>query len=601
MNYKKSKISFFTCIAMCSVGLLAQINALRGADEVEKENVVVTQVVEDVVVEPAKLELAVAAEVEDVVSIKKFLKTIESGDDSEELETRLNSLIRSVVGSPIPVDQYFEPLGLEIMRLVQRIESLRVFGRTVEPHASDYYILLPENLGADHRNLKYYQWLVQVVYVVQACLQNKEIDPNCLQASYSAYHCAGIKGYEWLQSAPIYFENIFKYLARNAESAENPYLCESLLSGHKRTELLAELAGRARVEDVVHPTKETLDFVVFNAKKGPDTLLSALGLSSENSVQILLDAITDKRLFTKDKPGFYDTMNRRLYTDKDGEAFVKHQIVLFYNHYTALPNADSLSWCATLLKGMAHIADAANTDEKLKSDYQQRLIDHKAAAPYLAGIGAEPESETERLSWSERLTEWKNAHQTEFLQWESGETALSRNYRNEHFMLRYNAILSRIDQDPAQLAQFIKEDFARLFNEKYIELDPSDLFQSMAYVTLLLNFKVCNLSHWNLIPNSTDVGSGGAKLQIASGWNYSLSPSAHDINVLRTVGADGQVCYLKLVRTNDYAGLAKAIRDERALGFPKITELSLNASSANAFPVGEGVVDATKAEEKADA
>ena len=596
MNYKKSKISFFTCIAMCSVGLLAQTNALRAADEVEKENVVVTKVVEDVVVDPAKLELAAVADVEDVVSIKKFLKTIESGDGSEESETRLNSLIRSVVGSPIPADQYFEPLGLEIMRLVQRIESLRVFGRTAEPHASDYYTLLPENLGADHRNLKYYQWLAQVVYVVQACLQNKEIDPNCLQASYSAYHCAGIKGYEWLQSSPIYFENIFKYLARNAESAENPYFSASALYTKKLADLGDELADRFTIDGGVHPTKGNLKFTVFNAKQGSDSLLSAFGLSYENSVQILLDAITDKRLFTRDKPGFYDTINRRLYTIKGGEAFVKQQIVLFYNHYTALPTADSLSWCAALLKGMAHIVDAADTDEKLKSDYQQRLIDHKAAAPYLAEIGAEPESETERLSWSERLTEWRKANQTEFLQWESGETALSKNYRNEHFMLRYNAILSRIDQDPAQLAQFIKEDFARLFNEKYIELDPSDLFQSMAYVTLLLNFKVCNLSHWNLIPNSTDVGTDGAKLQIASGWNYSLSPSAHDINVLRTV-EDGHVRYLKLVRTNDYAGLAKAIRDERA----KITELSLNASLANAFPVGEAVVDANKAEEKADA
>jgi hypothetical protein len=214
MNYKKSKLSFFMCIAMCSVSLLAQTNALRAADEVEEEKkVIASSVVEEAAVDPEKLELAAAVEVEDLNSIKKFLKEIEKGESPEELETNFNVIIRSIVGSPIPEDQYFDSLGLDIIRSVQKIESLRIFSLK-EPHASDYYTLLPENLHKTHINLKYYEWLSQVVYTVHACLQNKVADEERLRGGYSAYFCGGVKGYEWLQTAPKYFEKILGLLAK---------------------------------------------------------------------------------------------------------------------------------------------------------------------------------------------------------------------------------------------------------------------------------------------------------------------------------------------------------------------------------------------------
>ena len=577
MNYKKSKISFFTCITLCSVSFLAQTNALRAA-EVEEEKVATTSVVEELVVDPAKLALAEAPEVEDVVSIKKFFKTVESGTNPENLETNLNSVIRSIVGSPIPEDQYFDSLGLDIIRLVQRTESIRVLDLIKDPHARDYYTLLPENLPDTHPNLKYYQWLSQAVYTTHVCLQNKEVDAIHLQASYSAYFCGGIKGYEWLRTATRYFENILKYLAKS-EEPENSYLCISSLYDQKKRELLAELAGRFSIDVGVHPTKGKLEFTVFNAKRGNDSLLSAFGLSYEDSVQILLDAISDGRIFIKDIAGYYDNINRRLYATAGGEAFVKKQIIAFYNHYTALPNEDSLSWCAELLKGMLIVGDAASANEKLKSTYQQECEDHKARAPYLADVGAEPGDEAEHLSWNARFEDWKKEHESDFDKWNDEKGNLDRIYKIEHFNLVYTSVLARVNQSSEALNHFIKEDFARLFKDEFVEVDPSDAFQSMAYVTLLLSLKSCNLSYWNLVVDENDSECG---VKIANAWEYSLSRLAHSINVLRTVDEGGHVNYLKLVPVSDYVGLAEAVRRERALALQKITTLSAHAPSAEA-------------------
>jgi hypothetical protein len=349
----------------------------------------------------------------------------------------------------------------------------------------------------------------------------------------------------------------------------------SALYEQKRIELLADLKDRVKVDGGVHPTKGKLKFAVLNAKKGTDSLLAAIGLSYENSVQIILDATLDGRIFTKE-PGYYDNINRRLYMVNGGEGFVKQQIILILNHYLALPNDDSFSWSTTLLSGMDSVRNAAIADAKLKSDYQQKCVDHKLKAPYLADIGAEPNTEVELLSWNERLTEWEKTHQTEFTQWESEKVDLSRNYDNEHFMLIYNAILSRMNRTPENVIPFIKEDFARLFKDNFVEIDPLDTFQSMAYVTLLFNFKACNLSCWNLIPDTSDLESD---VKISTDWKYTLSPLAYDINVLRTVDEDGHAHYLKLVNTNDTAGLMRAIRSERALGLPKITKLPVNTPS----------------------
>lgn len=559
MSIKKSK-TYFLCAILASVSFLTQISAVRAGDI---DDVVVTGEILQVTVDLAKQELAGATLCDDVSSIDASLEKIERIEDTADYV----QLIRSLVSSPIEKVKFKKSAGWSRIGIVQRLESLRTLDLALDPHASDYYTLLPEGLDVSNPNLEYYQWLSQVVYVVHACLQNKSADVKTLQAGYRAYFSKGVSGFEWLLAAPAFFEEIHKHL-QNEEGQENQYVCLSPLYKQTQSVLLADLEDRVTLE-CSHPIRGTCQFSVFNTKRGADTLLSAFGLSYDESLQILVDAVKDKRFFQKDRLGLYDNLNRRLYRAKGGEAFVKQQMVLFLNHYTASAEPDSLVWISALLKGMAHVGDASVENDGLKSKHKQQLIDHEAKAPYLTEIGNKPEGEAELLRWNEQLAEWKKTHQSEFDAWESERVSFSKAYDNEHFMLRYKSVLSGVDQTPENLIEFIREDFANFFQREYMDLDPFDSFGSMAYTQPLLTFAVRNLFHWRLGGNSSGDG-----VQITSEWNYILSPILQDLNVLKTVGEDGQVHYLKLVVPNDYVGLAKAIRAERALGLTKVSALT---------------------------
>ncbi len=568
MSYKKARTSLFICTALCGVSLLAQTYVLRAA-ELEEVKTVVVSAVEEVVVDPAKLALAEAPEVDEVISIKKFLKTVESGANPEVLETNLNSIIRSIVGSPIPTTEYSASLGLEIIRLVQKTESLRVFDRTVEPHASDYYMLLPESLTEAHQNLKYYQWLSQVVYTVQTCLRNRGSDTLALAVGYRAYLKDSPKGYDWLYSSPAYFENILKFLERD-ESQTNPYFSLTPLYDENVAKLNDELADRLKING---------EFVAFSTKASADTLLCAMEIPYEDGIRIITDATHDKRIYRKDAE-YYENIIRRRFAVQ-GEQYMVDMLNIYEDALKRTPGNNALSMFASFLKGMGFVISTDEANIQLKKELRQAKADYCKKAPYLAAIGDEPEAETERAIWNERLGEWKETNKSIFDEWEVERITFERKceseYSDKYFSLLYNNILSKIDLSTENIIQFVNGDFARLFKDNFVETNPVDRTQTVPYINLLLKLKGFNLFHWR--PTSD--------LECASDWNYTILPTLLDINVMRTIDEEGHVRYLRLIRTSDTAGLMKAIRDESALGLPKLTTLTVNSSPVISVVEGE--------------
>ena len=613
MKYTKSRISRMTCIALCGVGLIAQTYALKASDAIIDEGTVanVTDAIEQAV-SPSAEQLAQSTEqtvpiellpvVTDLKTLKEICKSFETQTDFTQLKTDIVKAINLVVSSPLSVADRSDELGMGMVRSIQKIQNILMVdgGDLLEshaantPHARDYYELLPANLPADNPNKSCYQWLVQAIYTVDKCLENKLVSAEDLQAGYTSYLKSGEKTHLWIcnDTVAATAESFSKLLGLMVQDATqfNPYHVTSAYQAQKSNEQKETRAERLTLASGVSSNKGELNFIVFDNYGNGECGWFGMGLPYPNALNTFYAAIEDKRLYTE---GYYPQLNRRFMAVEGEVAVLKHRVGVIDKHFletTKVDSSDPFSdHDAAREASVAHFKKCREELTLLEDGLQQKKATHQEDAPYLSEIGKEPLDDVERAEWNLKRGVWMKNHQAEFDAWNNLKIKMDAEYEQQKFVIQYNNILSKYHEDAQTLANFIAIDFTRLFPNKFLELDPLGQNHSMLYFDMVLKLNRLNVYLWMptadpyFATHKAAAAHPNAPIALVSSWH--ISPTAKDVHFLLIKPENGSGHYLKLVPEWDAVGRMNAMRHEQTFGLSKMP-LQVTPVSA-AVPVSD--------------
>jgi hypothetical protein len=621
MEFKRSRISRFACIALCGVGLFAQTSALKASEDLREEVPIIsaTQAQEEVNVlaDHAPLPIELLPAVSDLTLLKDLCKSFETQEDFGQLKVDINKAIELIVKSPLSVADRSDALGMSMVRALQKIENIRMYDlgdlveshATVAPHASDYYGLLPAQLLPDNPNKEYYQWLVQAIYTAEKCLENSLVTAEDLKAGYVSYLVTGAKVYAWLYNETVSvtvdsFNRMLDFLAKDT-NLFNQFQTTSFYQKEKQRELDEDISSHLMLTMGVKLNKTDLNFIVFDNQGNGECGWYGMGLTYEKALQTFNAAIDDKRIYNGEN---YYPLSRRFMAVEGDLNVIKDRIKRIDKHFIDITtDQDSkdpfASHDAAFRSSDEFLKPVREKIELIKEELKQKKEDHLKNAPYLNEIGAQPENTEVLSSWNTQRNEWIQNHQEEFDTWNEENVKLDMKYEEDYFSTFYEKIfrLSVCSVAPQTIANFISSDFTRVFPDKFLELDPLGKNQSMIYVDMLLRLNRLNIYLWMFsadpyfTQHKAECFVEGSPISLAKSFGGGVA-TTRDFHLLLVRLGNNSGHYLKLVAEKNSVGRMNAIRHEKLFGLSKMPLKFVSAkadsseqkdSSLPAIPEGE--------------
>ncbi|MES2252256.1 MAG: hypothetical protein V4482_01035 [Pseudomonadota bacterium] len=529
MKHKKPIISFFACIALCGVGLIAQTHALKAMEQLESDSSALsgTGAVLPVAVIPAES----ATEIKNLRALEDLCESFPTQADFVQLTADIDIARALVVTSVLSERQHSLPIGMNMVQLIQLIENIKMYDDAKKPHVSDYFSVLPVDLGQLNTNIKHYQWLSKVVYVVQERLKNKLVTQDDLKAGYVSYlekkkieqwlnSTDGLAGEETYRkqrlnqsireafrrnlcedaklSSKESFSHILGLLAIT-EGQDNPFQIMSRESPYfleMQGRLDADLSARTIIEGGGAINKGDLTFVVYNTEIEGD-VWHALGTSEEEINHLLVDAVKDHRIFL---PEYYVPLLYRLLAVHGETTFLQQSISSVFERFMNEYAKEGLELSECTRKSYEETAKMLTEFEEVRledeAEFKRNTAEHLVLKPQEIESSAELDGEQEKLAWGIQQEEALGNYQLELKKWSDVKTACEAAFENKKFVRMFSSVFVKRANKITEITDFVEQDFTRLNDNRSFQIDPAGNKEGMLYVEMFRRLANVNVYMW---------------------------------------------------------------------------------------------------------